>query len=530
MLKNMKVKTSLLLLLLLFTFMQFFSNGLELLDLKNTQKSTLLLHNIVREQDSLHSITGSINKLRGMLDNIQLHDSADVQQTLKQAQDEIAYARQEFNVFWDIPGLTTDDPQAGKIIKTAFEQQMDFEKKHIDQLNEVISSGRIADTSINLNNELLASRKNFDSQLASYYKSTMLISEKIVGQTHSQFNSSIIKISVILAFTIFIFFICNIWLNRTIILPLRTVSEHFSRIGKGDLSHPVKVQSNNEIGLLCLNLQNMQNGLRETVTTIRDGVESINIGMQEIATGNTDLSTRTEQQAAAVVETAASMEQISATTKNNTDKSHQASAMTNESTEMALRGERLMSEMVEKIHLISRNAQSVSEISNVIDSIAFQTNILALNAAVEAARAGESGRGFAVVASEVRTLAQRSAASAKEITDLVARAAISVKEGVEIAENSGVMMANIAEAIRNINILMEDISGASGEQNSGIEQIRVAVTQMEQVTQQNASLVEEIAATTGSVEEQSAMLSQAVAVFQVEVNQEEGLNGSGSIR
>ncbi|QBX81045.1 methyl-accepting chemotaxis protein [Citrobacter tructae] len=516
MLKNMKVKTSLLLLLLLFTFMQFFSNGLELRDLKKTQTSTLLLHNIVKEQDSLHRVTETVYKLRSMLDNIQLHDLSAAQQTLKQAQDEMVYAKQMFNVFWDIPGLTMDDPQEGNVIRKAFEQQMEHEKKSIDQLNEVISSGRVVDTSISLNSELLTARKNFDSKLENYYKSTMLISEKIVAQTHSQFNESIIKISVILAFSIIIFIICNLWLNRSIIQPLRTVSEHFSRIGKGDLSHSIKVQSNNEIGLLCLNLQNMQNGLRDTVKTIRDGVESINVGMQEIASGNTDLSTRTEQQAAAVVETAASMEQISATTKNNTDKSHQASVMTSESTEMALRGERLMSEMVEKIHLIRRNAQSVNEISNVIDSIAFQTNILALNAAVEAARAGESGRGFAVVASEVRTLAQRSAASAKEISELVAKAGISVKEGVEIAESSGVMMADIAGAIRNINILMEDISGASGEQSSGIEQIRVAVTQMEQVTQQNASLVEEIAATTGSVEEQSAMLSQAVSVFQVE--------------
>lgn len=516
MLKNVKIKTSLLLLLLLFTFMQFFSNGVELLDLKKTQKSTLLLHNIVKEQDSLHLVSETVYKLRNMLDNIQLHDLSAAQQTLKQAQDEMIYAKKMFNVFWDIPGLTMDDPQAGNVIRTAFEQQMEYEKKFIDQLNEVISSGSVVDTSINLNSELLTARKNFDSKLASYYKSTMLTGEKIVTQTHSQFNSSIIKISVILAFTILIFIICNLWLSRTIIQPLRTVSEHFSRIGKGDLSHSINVQSNNEIGLLCLNLQNMQNGLRDTVKTIRDGVESINVGMQEIASGNSDLSTRTEQQAAAVVETAASMEQISATTKNNTDKSHQASVMTSESTEMALRGERLMSEMVEKIHLIRRNAQSVNEISNVIDSIAFQTNILALNAAVEAARAGESGRGFAVVASEVRTLAQRSAASAKEISELVAKAGISVKEGVEIAESSGVMMADIAGAIRNINILMEDISGASGEQSSGIEQIRVAVTQMEQVTQQNASLVEEIAATTGSVEEQSAMLSQAVAVFQVE--------------
>lgn len=516
MLKNMRIKTSLLLLLLLFTFMQFFSNGFELIDLKENQKSTLLLHNVIKEQDALHQVAEAVYKIRGGLDNIQLNNVSDTQQTLSQAQEEIGKARKQFNNFWDIPGLTADDPQIGKAIRAAFEQQMNAAQKHVDKLNEMISTGSIVDTQVTIEPELLAIRKNFDRQVENYYKSTLLVGEKIVEQTHVQFNNSVLKVSVILMVTVLIFFICNIWMNRTIIRPLNIVSEHFSRIGKGDLSHPVKVSGNNEIGLLCLNLQNMQNGLRETVSTIRDGVESINTGMQEIASGNSDLSTRTEQQAAAVVETAASMEQISVTTRNNSDKSHQASAMTSESSEMALRGERLMSEMVEKIHLISINAQSVNEISHVIDSIAFQTNILALNAAVEAARAGESGRGFAVVASEVRTLAQRSAASAKEISELVAKAAISVKEGVEIAENSGVMMADLAKAIRNINVLMEDISGASGEQSRGIEQIRVAVTQMEQVTQQNASLVEEIAATTGSVEEQSAMLSEAVAVFQVE--------------
>lgn len=521
MLKNMRIKTSLLLLLLLFTFMQFFSNGFELVDLKGNQKNTLLLHNIIKEQDTLHKVVEAVYKVRSVRDNIQQHNATDARQTVNQMQEQMAYARKQFDIFWGIPGLTADDPQIGKVIRTAFEQQMNAEQKSIDTLNQTLSSNSIINAQENANAELLAARKNFDNEVTNYYKSTMLIGEKIVAQTHVQFNTSILKVSVILVITVLIFFICNFWLNRTIIQPLKIVSEHFARIGKGDLSHPVKVSGNNEIGILCLNLHNMQKGLRETVSTIRDGVESINIGMQEIASGNSDLSTRTEQQAAAVVETAASMEQISVTTKNNTDKSHQASVMTSESTEMALRGERLMSDMVEKIHLISRNAQGVNEISNVIDSIAFQTNILALNAAVEAARAGESGRGFAVVASEVRTLAQRSASSAKEISELVAKAAISVKEGVEIAENSGAMMADIAKAIRNINVLMEDISGASGEQSRGIEQIRVAVTQMEQVTQQNASLVEEIAATTGSVEEQSAMLSQAVAVFQVEENQPE---------
>lgn len=343
----------------------------------------------------------------------------------------------------------------------------------------------------------------------------MLIGEKVVNQANSQISSAMVKVAIILGITIFLFVLSQFWIKWTIIRPISIVSEHFTRIGQGDLSYPITVDNNNEIGQLCLKLQHMQRELSKTVATIRDGVKSINTGMLEIATGNVDLSTRTEQQAAAVVETAASMEQISATTKNNTDKAHQASAMVNDSAELALHGERLMSDMVQKIHTISRDAENVNEISNVIDSIAFQTNILALNAAVEAARAGESGRGFAVVATEVRNLAQRSAASAKEISALIQQATTSIHEGVELAENSGAMMGKISEAVRNINVLMEDISGASEEQSSGIEQIRVAVTQMEQVTQQNASLVEEIAATTSSVEEQSDMLNQAVAVFRI---------------
>lgn len=305
MLKNMRIKTSLLLLLLLFTCMQFFSNGFELIDLKENQKSTLLLHNVIKEQDALHQVTEAIYKIREGLDNIQLHNTSDTQQTLNQVQEEIDKARKQFNIFWDIPGLTADDQQIGKTIKAAFEQQINAAQNHVEKLNEMVSSGSIVNAQINVDPERLAFRKKFDSQVENYYKSTQLTGEKILEQTHVQFNKSIIKVSVILVVTVLIFFICNIWMNRTIIRPLNTVSEHFSRIGKGDLSHPVKVPGNNEIGLLCLNLQNMQVGLRETVSTIRDGVESINTGMQEIASGNSDLSTRTEQQAAAVVETAA---------------------------------------------------------------------------------------------------------------------------------------------------------------------------------------------------------------------------------
>ena len=163
MLKNMRVKTSLLLLLLVFTFMQFLSNGFELVDLKGNQKSTLLLHNIVKEQDSLHNVVGAVYKVRSVLDNIQLQDMAATQQTLRQVQDEIAYARKQFAIFWDIPGLTADDPQIGKIVRTAFEQQMNAEQKYVDKLNEAISNGSLVGTQANANTELLALRKKVES-------------------------------------------------------------------------------------------------------------------------------------------------------------------------------------------------------------------------------------------------------------------------------------------------------------------------------------------------------------------------------
>lgn len=515
MLKNMSIKVSLLFLLISFTLLQIISNSAELFFLSKNQQSTQLLHNIIKEQNALHSTTEAVFKLRRLLDNVQVDNSADIQRRLKLAQNEFTKAHQEFNIFWEIPGLTADDQEAGNKIKVVFEQQMDNEKQHMEELKDILSGNSLAVLSESLEKTRRSGREDFDSQLEKYFDNTMLAGETVVNQANSQINTSILKIAVILGITVLLFIGSQFWIKRSIISPISMVSEHFARIGEGDLSHPVQVDSTNEIGSLCLKLQHMQGELSKTVATIRDGVNTINTGMQEIATGNADLSTRTEQQAAAVVETAASMEQISATTRNNTDKARQASEMVNDSADMALRGERLMSDMVEKIHTISRDAESVNEISNVIDSIAFQTNILALNAAVEAARAGESGRGFAVVATEVRNLAQRSAASAKEISALVAQATASVNEGVELAEHSGAMMAKISEAVRNINVLMDDISGASEEQSGGIEQIRVAVTQMEQVTQQNASLVEEIAATTGSVEEQSDTLNQAVAIFRI---------------
>ncbi|HCB1684169.1 TPA: Tar ligand binding domain-containing protein, partial [Citrobacter braakii] len=168
MLKNMRIKTSLLLLLLLFTFMQFFSNGFELVDLKGNQKNTLLLHNIIKEQDTLHKVVEAVYKVRSVRDNIQQHNATDARQTVNQMQDQMAYARKQFDIFWGIPGLTADDPQIGKVIRTAFEQQMNAEQKSIDTLNQTLSSNSIINAQENANAELLAARKNFDNEVTNY--------------------------------------------------------------------------------------------------------------------------------------------------------------------------------------------------------------------------------------------------------------------------------------------------------------------------------------------------------------------------
>ena len=307
-----------------------------------------------------------------------------------------------------------------------------------------------------------------------------------------------------------------VWgISTNVLQPLARLVGYFEGLAKGDLSQPVEKRGTNEIGRLFTALEQMQDGLSGTVGTVRRSSEGIYIGAQDIAEGNSELSARTEQQAASLAETASSMEELAATVEQNADNARQASQLAAEASQIASQGGTVVSGVVATMHEISESSHKMTDIIGVIDGIAFQTNILALNASVEAARAGEHGRGFAVVAQEVRSLAGRSADAAGEIRQLIQVSREKVDVGTEQADRAGQTMAEIVAAVQRVSDIMDEIASASQEQSHGIGQVNLAVTQMDEVTQQNAALVEQAATAANQLEAEAARLREAVLRFRI---------------
>jgi methyl-accepting chemotaxis protein len=334
-------------------------------------------------------------------------------------------------------------------------------------------------------------------------------------EANALYQESLFAIAIAMAFSLGSAIVLASLIKQSIVRPLSEAVKLAQEVSVGNLTMTVKSHGTDEMAQMVQALAVMAEKLRSVVSEVRSGTDAIAEASAEIAAGNLDLSSRTEQQASALEETASSMEELTATVKQNTEHALQANQLAITASDVARKGGSVIAEVVNTMDSIDASSKQIVEIIAVIDAIAFQTNILALNAAVEAARAGEQGRGFAVVATEVRSLAQRSAAAAKEIKTLINDSVARINSGSVLVEQAGTTMHDIVQSVRQVTDIMTEIAAASGEQSAGIEQVNAAISQMDQVTQQNAALVEQAAAASQAMQDQARRLSGYVDFFKV---------------
>jgi methyl-accepting chemotaxis protein-1 (serine sensor receptor) len=514
MLVNLKVRTCLVLVLLLFTGAMFISNGVAWMGLNSSNEK------LERVNDAYSTQASQLNRayilfLRGRLllatslMDLQQGKTEQATSQAKRAEGLMQEGAQALDAYRKAPRLEGSEALNQKL-EGAYKQFSDVVRRQAAALStmavqdylDLNDAGSAANTAL---------REAVGGVLAHIDSST----DELVVQAEAAHGVSRTVTIVMLAISLALALGCWLFISRTVLRPLREAGDHFEKISGGDFTGRIDVRSTNEIGQLFGAIKRMQESLTRTVALVRRGVDEINVGSREISAGNTDLSSRTEQQAASLEETAASMEELASTVKQNADNARQANQLAASASDVAERGGSAVSEVVSTMQGISASSRKISEIVSVIDGIAFQTNILALNAAVEAARAGEQGKGFAVVAGEVRSLAQRSAQAAKEIKGLIEDSVSKVGAGSQQVERAGATMQEIVASVKRVTDIMGEISAASEEQSSGIDQVNRAVSQMDEVTQQNAALVEEAAAAAGSLQEQAQRLAEAVAVFKI---------------
>lgn len=403
----------------------------------------------------------------------------------------------------------------------------DKRKQYIDIRNEAIRISEQGDGNVTnafIRQKLIPAMESYSGSVKALedYDKTQIdeAADSIQGN-----GSTAIQALIVLGFIAILVGSLLAWfITRGITRPLLSAVNVAREVASGNLGIEVKVESRDQLGQLMLSLREMTESLRNTVRKVREGADSIALAAAEINSGNTDLASRTEEQAAGVEETASTLEELTATINNTAANTAQAHRYVSETASVVKQNGAIMSEVSSQMQEIYDSSSKMADIIQVIDGIAFQTNILALNAAVEAARAGESGRGFAVVAGEVRTLAQRSASAAREIKELIDDSVSRIASGRNLVEKADGGMTGIVTNVQNMTQLIEEIAQASREQSDGIAQINSAMGQIDTTTQQNAALVEESAAAAASMQEQSRVLQDMVSVFSLNEEGKQAVN------
>ncbi len=524
MLKRIKIVTSLLLVLALFGLLQLTSGGLFFNSLKNDKENFTVLQTIRQQQSALNATwvellqtRNTLNRagIRWMMDQSNIGSGATVAELMQGAANTLKLVEKSWAQYESLPR----DPRQSEAAFLEIKRTYDIYHGALAELIQLLGAGKINEF---FDQPTQSYQDAFEKQYMAYMQQNDRLYDIAVEDNNSSYNQAMwVLVSVLIAVLVVII---AVWfgIKLSLIAPMNRLIESIRHIASGDLVKRIDVEGSNEMGQLADNLRHMQSELVRTVGDVRNGANAIYSGASEIAMGNNDLSSRTEQQAASLEETAASMEQLTATVKQNAENARQASPshLALSASETAQKGGKVVDNVVQTMRDIASSSQKIADIISVIDGIAFQTNILALNAAVEAARAGEQGRGFAVVAGEVRTLASRSAQAAREIKSLIEDSVSRVDVGSTLVESAGETMDEIVNAVTRVTDIMGEIASASDEQSRGIDQVGLAVAEMDRVTQQNASLVEESAAAAAALEEQASRLTQAVAVFRIQQEQQ----------
>ncbi|MEB6379782.1 methyl-accepting chemotaxis protein [Leclercia adecarboxylata] len=522
MLNRIKIVTSLLLVLVIFGLLQLTSGGLFFNALKHDKENFTVLQTIRQQQSTLNGswvallqTRNTLNRagIRYMMDQNNIGSGATVNDLMQIAAASLKQAEKNWADYQALPR----DPRQSEGAALEIKRTYDIYHGALAELIQLLGAGKINEF---FDQPTQSYQDSFEKEYVNYLQQNDHLYQTAVDDSNSSYSQAIwILLSVLILVLVVI---VGVWLGirHALISPLNRLTDSIRHIAGGDLVKRIEVEGSNEMGQLADTLRHMQAELMRTVGDVRNGANAIYSGASEISMGNNDLSSRTEQQAASLEETAASMEELTATVKQNAENARQASHLALSASETAQKGGKVVDNVVQTMRDIAGSSQKIADIISVIDGIAFQTNILALNAAVEAARAGEQGRGFAVVAGEVRNLAQRSAQAAREIKSLIEDSVGRVEVGSTLVESAGETMGEIVSAVTRVTDIMGEIASASDEQSRGIDQVGLAVAEMDRVTQQNASLVQESAAAAAALEEQASRLTQAVAVFRIQQEQQ----------